>query len=108
MTKYLIDNEEVSKEVFDSNLEDAVRNYVEEYYDDILDECYDEIEIGCCTFTASQILKNCDPIAYNCGISDEVDVYLSDAQYDLECGRTVEYDRCVFEIVEEEDEEEDE
>ena len=39
----------------------------EEMYEQMLDDCYEEIKIGSLTFSPSQILKECDPIAYRCG-----------------------------------------
>ncbi|QHJ84486.1 MAG: hypothetical protein [Caudoviricetes sp.] len=47
-------------------------------YDEMLDECYPDYEISGMTYSASQILKNCDPIAYRCGKSDY------DASFDTE------------------------
>jgi hypothetical protein len=42
---------------------------IEEYYDEMLDEM-GAIEIGTLSFMPSQILKNCDPIAYRVGLAD--------------------------------------
>jgi len=50
----------------------------DERYDEMLDELYPDITIGSCTFTASQVLKECDPIAYECGKSDLADAYDED------------------------------
>ena len=33
-------------------------------FDEMLDECYPVVKIGELTFYPSQILKECDPIAY--------------------------------------------
>jgi hypothetical protein len=44
-------------------------NALEELYDEILDE-QGFFEIGIYKFSPSQILKNCDPIAYRCGLAD--------------------------------------
>ena len=43
---------------------------------DQFDECLDEagsIEVAGCTFYPSQVLKECDPIAYRCGLNDFAD-----------------------------------
>ena len=43
---------------------------------DQFDECLDEegsIKVAGCTFYPSQILKECDPIAYRCGLNDFAD-----------------------------------
>ena len=47
-----------------------VEKYTEEDYDNMLDDCYDPLVIGDITLDASRVLKECDPIAYNCGFSD--------------------------------------
>lgn len=39
-------------------------------FDAMLDECHDGVVIAGITFTASDILFNCDPIAYSCALSD--------------------------------------
>lgn len=41
----------------------------EELYDEMLDECYPEL-FG---LLPSYILKECDPIQYNCGLADWLD-----------------------------------
>lgn len=107
MTKYLIDDEIVSEKDFFERLEEEVNDYVEYNYDDILDECYPSYKMCDIEFYASQILKECDPIAYNCGISDEKSNRLEEAKDELEYGEFV-INGITFEIVEEEDDEEDE
>lgn len=42
----------------------------EEMLDEFLDECYPAVEIAGLTFYPSQILKNCDPIAYRIILSE--------------------------------------
>ena len=49
-----------------------------ELYDDFLDGSSETYKIGTMEFYASKILKACDPIAYNCGESDYIDMLLSD------------------------------
>jgi len=51
---------------------------LEEEYDDMIDECSEEIKIGYISFLPSRVLKECDPIAYRCGLSD----YASDMNLD--------------------------
>ena len=82
--RYYVNDKEVSESEFREELESSVRANVEEHYDDMLDDAYDEIRIGVCTFTASQILRECDPIAYRCGIDDFVNADLEDALYNFE------------------------
>ena len=47
-------------------------------FDDFLDQIYPEINIGSLTFYPSQVLKECDPIAYRCAKSDY------ESEYDLD------------------------
>ena len=42
-------------------------------YDDMLDECYPTYNINGMEFFASDILKECDPIAYRVGFSEYAD-----------------------------------
>ncbi len=41
-----------------------------EAYNDLLDECNDEIVIGSLRYSPSQVLREVDPIAYNIGLTD--------------------------------------
>ena len=52
----------------------------EELFEEILDECYPEIAIGCCTFSPSQVMKELDPTAFRCGVIDELDSLARDGQ----------------------------
>ena len=45
----------------------------EEMFDEMLDEVYPVVKIGELTFYPSQILKECDPIAYRIGVSEYED-----------------------------------
>jgi len=54
-------------------------------FDQMLDECYDRVKIGDIEFFPSQILYDCDPIAYRVYLSD----YLSN-QEQCECGQPIE------------------
>ncbi len=45
---------------------------------DMLDECYDDVKIGNLTFTPSQIIKDCDPVALRCMVADEPIRYVCD------------------------------
>jgi hypothetical protein len=42
----------------------------EEMFDEYLDEIHQEYSMGWLTFTPSQILKACDPIAYRIALSE--------------------------------------
>lgn len=50
-----------------------------EQFDEMLDECYEVVKIGYLTFYPSQILKECDPIAYQIGVQEYIDSILEDA-----------------------------
>ncbi len=82
MKKIIIDGNEFL------TVEDAAQficdNLDDNDYDDDLDSCYDEIKIGCCTFYPSEVLKECDPIAYRCGFDDFQNSVYEDALYYLE------------------------
>ena len=77
------------------------------YYDDMLDEVYGDVKIGCGTYYASNVLKEVDPIAYRCGRTDWECSVIEDVQYELEAmehgevsdiyGQEVEYCETVIE-----------
>ena len=52
---------------------------LEEMFDQMLDECYPVVKIGEMTFYPSQILKECDPIAYRIGVSEFEDDWKGNA-----------------------------
>lgn len=81
--KYYINDEPATEAEFKERLEEAIRYEVEAHYDDMLDDCYPEVHIGCYTFYASQILSKCDPIAYELGKDDFVNSRLEDALADF-------------------------
>jgi hypothetical protein len=44
-----------------------------EQYDEMLDECYEEVRLGGLTFSPSRVLKKMDPVAYRCWFNDWMD-----------------------------------
>jgi hypothetical protein len=42
----------------------------EDEYNQFIDECYPDVKIGNFCRSASYVLKECDPIMYNCGLSE--------------------------------------
>ena len=48
-------------------------------YDEMLDEVYDQIEIGV-SLNPSDVLKQCDPVAYNLGNQEYQDRVYADAE----------------------------
>ena len=47
-----------------------MNNERNEAFDEMLDEISEPYKIGDLTFSASDILHKCDPIAYRCAVSD--------------------------------------
>jgi len=47
-------------------------------YDEMLDECYEPYNMGGMEYMPSDILKECDPIAYRVGFSDYADSLAED------------------------------
>jgi hypothetical protein len=52
---------------------------MEDFYDDLLNEI-GPIQIGTMEFWPADILKNCDPIAYRCGLADFESYMLENAE----------------------------
>lgn len=53
-------------------------------YDEILDDLNPEVKIGTLTYSPSQVLKNVDEIAYNCGYNDYINSIISDKESEIE------------------------
>jgi hypothetical protein len=53
---------------------------LEEMFDEMLDECHTPYMIADMTYTASEILKNCDPIAYRVGLADFESILLEEKE----------------------------
>ena len=71
--------------IYDANTGDEIgRNELEELYDDWLDEVYEPYVIGEIEFSASTVLKECDPIAYRVYKSDWVDAQIADGVFSEE------------------------
>ena len=102
--KYLLNNEITTEEIFWNEYEKAIYSYVEENIDEIIDEENEIITIGSLTYYASDVLKNTDPVAYRCYISDTVDYFYGDYKYSLEREEEVEIDGSTFQILEDESE----
>lgn len=49
-------------------------------YDAFLDECYPVVTLGYSQFYPSDIIKNCDPIAYRVGFIDYVDMMMEEEE----------------------------
>ncbi|MCP4708639.1 MAG: hypothetical protein GY869_08450 [Planctomycetes bacterium] len=44
-----------------------------ELFCDMLDECYPEVTVGCCTFNPSEVMKELDPTAFRIGVGEYLD-----------------------------------
>ena len=55
----------------------------EQEYDDFLDGIYEEVHIGALTFSPSEILKNCDEVAYRIGRDEEEDCQRENMKEDV-------------------------
>jgi len=51
---------------------DFSRDQIDQY-DEFLDEIYDEICVGGLTFSPSDVIFNCDPLAYRIGLDEYID-----------------------------------
>ncbi len=76
---------ELKDDELDYELHCAVEDGIDENsYDEMLDDCYDVIKIGDLTFTASQVLYNCDKTAYDIGYDEYIDSIVEDYKYELD------------------------
>ncbi len=56
----------------------------EDLFEEVLDECYEEVKVGCCTFSPSQVMKELDPTAFRIGVQENLDGLAEDGQlYEL-------------------------
>lgn len=49
-------------------------------FEELLDECYPEIKVGCCVFSSSQVMKELDPVCFNIGVQENLDSLVEDGQ----------------------------
>ncbi len=52
----------------------------EDLFEEILDECYPEVTVGCCTFSPSAVMKELDPTAFRIGAQENLDSLAEDSQ----------------------------
>ncbi len=55
---------------------------LKELYDDMLDDCYPEVNIGGLNYSVSVALYRIDPIAYQVGMNDYESSLRADYEYD--------------------------
>lgn len=91
MTRYFVDEDEVSYEEFYKALETVVYNYCEDAFDEHLDEGEDgEVDLLGITYSLHHVLWETDPTRYN--------VMLSDYQSEEFTETLAEFDRGVEEM----------
>ena len=112
--KWIVNRKYFGVEEFEDAREAAdyiMENCDEDYYDSMLDECYEDVEICGYKYAPSIALYRVDPVAYRCGRSDWEDFEAGDIAHELE--RMSDGDELSFygfdvECVEEEEAEEEE
>jgi hypothetical protein len=50
----------------------------DEMFEELLDECYPEVNVGCCTFSPSQVMKELDPVCFDIGAKENLDSLAED------------------------------
>lgn len=84
-TEMIFTKEELNEKIEELEAErEALENAEEsQEFDDCLD-AEGDVEIGCCAFSRSRILKELDPIAYRTGLLDFNDDRLSEIESEIE------------------------
>lgn len=104
MVKYLYDGEMFDD--IDEVLDAITDDFDESIYDDMLDDCYGDINICGIDYPASIALYRVDEIAYRCGMNDYIDTILSEISSELESiveGDTLDMYGVEVEVVEVDD-----
>ena len=102
MKKFYLNEEEITEEEFNKQLEGCIAEYVDNSYDDLIDESYKPNQIEGTTFNASMILKKCDPVVYRCCVDSYASSIMDEAKCELENRGYYEINGDAFEIEEEE------
>ena len=95
---FKVNEEYVDEETFQTTLEEACQVEAENTIDDLIDSYVPEVTIMSYIFSPSQILKECDNVAYHCEINDLADGIQKDALHDLERGKDIVLAGTIFEI----------
>lgn len=81
--------------------EAVTKREAQEMFNEMLDECYEEIRFGELSYLPSDVLESTDPIAHRVGVNDYIDALCQD-------GDTIVYDyEDTDAYAEESDEDED-
>ena len=63
----------------ESDIYDIVdREYSEDDYEEMLNDIYDTVKIGALEYEPGHVLREVDPIAFECGRSEDADAIASD------------------------------
>lgn len=104
MKKYYVNDVEVDEDEFEQRLYQAVEDETsEDEFDDELDATIDPMTIGYIEFYPSQVLYNCDLVAYNIGYREYLDNKVESYADQLQALGYVEVGEDCFEVVEDED-----
>jgi len=77
--------QELEAKIEELNATCVSERYVDnEHYNYLIDDRYPDVSIGGCTWTASQVLFEMDPICYSVGFNDYTSDQISDLEYELE------------------------
>lgn len=99
MKKYLIDNEEYSKNEFWSEFNDSCYKHAESTYDDYIDNVNELVKIFGSEYNTSQVLYKIDSAAYSLGLSEYRDAINSKNRYNLDHGFVVDLNDKSFKII---------
>ena len=53
----------------------------EELFEQMLDDCYEDVTLGSLSWSPSYVMKQLDPIAFRCGVSEYIDGLMQDGEY---------------------------
>jgi hypothetical protein len=58
--------------------EAVTKREAKDMFNEMLDECYEEIRFGELSYLPSDVLESTDPIAHRCGVNDYIDSLCQD------------------------------
>jgi len=77
-------NDKIS-ELYDTAIEEYIEeNNTEEAYEDTLNDIYGDVSICGQERPSGTVLKEIDPIAFNCGMSDNEDIVRENAEQEID------------------------
>lgn len=106
MKRFFVDDLEVNENEFEERLSAEIEVILEDCYDEMLDECYEDFKIGCLSYCPSTVFKRVDEIAYKMGMEDYRYAMFDDRVWDLERYGDTLINGVEFRVEEDEDDEE--